>query len=191
MKIKDFVEGYEKVVSDKLKANYIKDKLEVKDYVPFAEKVNLVENVVKTTTYERDSNGELTGNIKINSIARALLFGLSIIDKYTNLEVDFKHASSEYDLLCKSNLFASVNELIPEKELKELQGMMDMVFNDTLQNELSTQRFVSNQVNRFSKLIELSFKPVLDKIADEIENMDESKVEAIGKQLEKFVKRVK
>ena len=40
-------------------------------------------------------------------------------------------------------------------------------------------------------LLELFLKPFAEKIANEIENMDESKIEKLGKSLEKVFKRVR
>lgn len=194
MTVKEFVDGYKKT-SDNLKNRYIKEKLEIKSYINFVDKCNLAERVIKASTYEKDIDGKDTGNIKINSISRYLLFTLSIIDMYTNIDVDFSHSIDEYDLLKSNNLLelfiGSENQLIPESEYFEVQAILNMTLDDTIQNNMSTQAFIQNQVTRFGTLIGITFSPIMDKLADSINGMDESTVEKIGNQIEKMLKRIK
>lgn len=194
MKIIDFVEGYNKTTTN-LKDRYLKEKLEIRNYISFADKCDLAERVIKATTFEKDLNGENTGNIKINSISRYLLFTLSIIDIYTNLEVDFNNVISEYDLL-KSNglldLFIGAEySLIPNEEFCEAQTLLNIYLDDILQNNMSTQAFIQNQVTRFGTLIGVTLSPIMDKLADNINSLDEKTVEKMGKQLDKMFSKIK
>ncbi len=69
--------------------------------------------------------------------------------------------------------------------------IIDFKRSDAVANAYETHSFISNQVTRFGNLIELLLKPFAEKIANEIENMDESKIEKLGKSLEKVFKRVR
>jgi hypothetical protein len=85
MKILEFIEGYknDKVINTQIKPNavaeYLKEKLEIKNYVPFAEKRELCEKVLNACNTIKDN-----GLVEIDSVSRYILFTLSIIAKYTN-----------------------------------------------------------------------------------------------------------
>ena len=58
-------------------------------------------------------------------------------------------------------------------------------------NYATPQAYISNQVKRFGTLLSVTLKPVLDKIATSIENMDEKDIEKLRNKIEKMFKRVK
>lgn len=188
MKIKEFVDEYNKIVIDNLKKKYIKDTIEVKDYINFDEKCKLVERVVKSTTYEFDENGNKTNKIKFNTLARTLLLTLSVIDNYTNLDVDFDNISSEYDILTYSGIMGilvgdnDTHGIIPYGEIVEIQAIMSMMIDDIIQNEMSMQAFIQKEVSRFGELIGFALTPLIEKL-------DDKAIEKIGKQLESVFKK--
>ena len=79
----------------------------------------------------------------------------------------------------------------PEKEIAEFKMICDMKKSDLLQNKYENHAFIADQVDRFGTLIGVTLKPVLDKLATELESMDDSKIEKLSKTLEKGLKRVK
>ena len=81
--------------------------------------------------------------------------------------------------------------MIPEKEITEFKMICDMKKSDMLQNKYENHAFIADQVDRFGTLIGVTLKPVLDKLATELENMDDSKIEKLSKALERGLKRIK
>ena len=85
MKISEFVKNFidKKVMNTAINQNavsdYLKKELEVKDYVPFAEKRDLCARVLEACNTKDDS-----GLVKVDSISRYILFTIAIISKYTN-----------------------------------------------------------------------------------------------------------
>ena len=51
MKIKDFCEKYNKIVTQSLKDKFLQDNLEIKQYIPFITKDILATNLVNQTSY--------------------------------------------------------------------------------------------------------------------------------------------
>mgnify|MGYP003305076999 CR=1 FL=1 len=72
-----------------------------------------------------------------------------------------------------------------------MQALLNMMLDDAIQNNLSTQAFIQNQVTRFGNLMGITLSPILDKLADNINNMDEKTIEKLGKQLDKAFKVIK
>lgn len=186
MKIKEFVEKYNAIATDRLKEDYIKDNLHIKTYLPFLTKVTLADKLAKVTTLDKD-----TGNVNVKSDVNYLLFCRMIIEQYTDLQVETEGFYEEYDLLNESCLLDKIMQMIPEKEISEFKMLCDFKQKDILTNKYENHAFISNQVERFGTLIGVTLKPVLEKISEQIENMSEEDIEKFANKFEKLLKRVK
>lgn len=107
MKILDFIKDFEekKVINTKIAPNAISDyvtkTLEVKTYIPFRQKREVVETIVSKNTKEVD------GIKKNDSINQYLSFVISMLTLHTNLEFS-KDPVEDYDLLAESGLLPLV-----------------------------------------------------------------------------------
>ena len=205
-KIKEFCENYKNRATNKLKEDYLKENLKITTYLPFIKKDALAQNIVNATTYKfEDYTNEdgttgrrRTNQIQVNSTAQMLLFYRVIIENYTDLEVETEGFYEEYDALNESGVlfeltadFEGHPSLIPAKEISELRGMIDLKQRDIMTNQYEIHSYISNQIERITEVGSVVLKPVLDKLATELENMDDSKIEKLSKALEKGLKRIK
>ena len=205
MKIKEFCKEYSNRI-DKLKGDYLKENLKITTYLPFIKKDALAQNIVNATTYKFEDytkeDGTIgrrrTNQIQVNSTAQMLLFYRVIIENYTDLEVETEGFYEEYDVLNESGVlfeltadFEGHPSLIPAKEISELRGMIDLKQRDIMTNQYEIHSYISNQIERITEVGSVVLKPVLDKLATELENMDDSKIEKLSKVLEKGLKRIK
>ena len=186
MFIKEFVESYSNFATQNLKDDYLKDNLEITTYVPFVKKVTYAASLAQNTMINKD-----TGNVRVSSESNYLFFVRSIIELYTDLEIENNAFYDEYDLLNESGLLDEIMQMIPEKEINEFKMICDMKRSDLLQNKYENHAFISDQVERFGTLIGVTLKPMLDKLATELENMDDEKITKLSKALEKGLKRIK
>ena len=202
--IKDFVEGYENCATDALKEEYIKDNLQVINYVPFIKKVTLATNLVNATTFEQETYIDVedneqtrsTGRIKFNSPSTSLLFNRTLIENYTNLQVETKGFFEEYDLLKSSGILDKLiipteyrDSYIPSSEIAELNTIVDMTRQDVINNNYEIHSYISNQVERFGILTGNVLSPIFSAISENIENLDEDKINKLSKLLDKFLKK--
>lgn len=205
-KIKEFCENYKNRATDKLKNDYLKENLKITTYLPFIKKDALAQNIVNATTYKfEDYTNEdgttgrrRTNQIQVNSTAQMLLFYRVIIENYTDLEVETEGFYEEYDALNESGVlfeltadFEGHPSLIPAREISELRGMIDLKQRDIMTNQYEIHSYISNQIERITEVGSIVLKPVLDKLATELENMDEKDIEKLSKALERGFKRVK
>ena len=205
MKIKEFCKEYSNRI-DKLKGDYLKENLKITTYLPFIKKDALAQNIVNATTYKFEdytkedgtTGRRKTNQIQVNSTAQMLLFYRVIIENYTDLEVETEGFYEEYDALNESGVlfeliadFEGHPSLIPAKEISELRGMVDLKQRDIMTNQYEIHSYISNQIERITEVGSIVLKPVLDKLATELENMDDSKIEKLSKALEKGLKRIK
>ena len=205
MKIKEFCKEYSNRI-DKLKGTYLKENLKITTYLPFIKKDVLAQNIVNATTYKFEdytkedgtTGRRRTNQIQVNSTAQMLLFYRVIIENYTDLEVETEGFYEEYDALNESGVlfeltadFEGHPSLIPAREISELSGMIDLKQRDIMTNQYEIHSYISNQIERITEVGSVVLKPVLDKLATELENMDDEKIEKLSKALERGLKRIK
>ena len=199
MKIKEFVNKYNSFSTESLRDNFLKNNLKIKDYVSFLMKNTLAQKIVDVSTYmyedyikEDGTKGRRrTNTIHVNSTVQYVLFCRVIIENYTNLEVETDGFYEEYDLLNESGLLDKIMQMIPEKEIKEFKMIVDMKKDDLLFNQSTPKAFISQQIERVSNILGVTLKPVLEKISEQLENMDEKDIEKFTKALERGLKRIK
>ena len=203
--IKKFCEEYNKRVSQ-AQETYLKDYLKITPYVPFNKKNVLADKLVDISTYVFEDytkeDGTIgrrkTDKIRVNSTVQYLLFCRLVIENYTNLTVETDGFYEEYDALKECGLLDKLMvstetrpSLIPMDEITELRALVNFKQSDAMTNYATPHAYISSQVEKFGALLSITLKPVLDKIATSIENMDEKDIEKFGNKLEKMIKRVK
>ncbi len=106
MLVKDFVDGF---VSKRIQntktdntvvSEYIKQTLEVREYVPFKEKRAIVELIVEQNTKE------INGVLKNDPITQYISFIAAMLTAHTNLEL--VEPINDYDVLCESGLLMPI-----------------------------------------------------------------------------------
>ena len=186
MTIKDFVETYSNFATENLKEDYLKDNLKITTYVPFVKKVTYATTLAQNTMVDKK-----TGNIKVSYESNYLFFVRSIIELYTDLEIENGAFYDEYDLLNESGILDKIMQMIPQKEIDEFKMICDMKREDLLFNQSTPKAFINQQIERASTILGVTLKPVLEKISDQLDNMDEKDLNKITKALERGLKRVK
>ena len=166
----------------------------------------MAQNIVNATTYKFEdytkedgtTGRRRTNQIQVSSTAQMLLFYRVVIENYTDLEVETEGFYEEYDALNESGVlfeltadFEGHPSLIPAREISELRGMVDLKQRDIMTNQYEIHSYISNQIERITEVGSIVLKPVLDKLATELENMDDSKIEKLSKALERGLKRIK
>ena len=184
MKIKEFCKGYSNRI-DKLKDDYLKENLKITTYLPFLRKDAIATVLVDRSTYKFESytkedgtiGSKKTDEIKVNSVAQYLLFCRVVIENYTNLEVETDSFCEEYDALKQCGLLdklmvgsENVPPMIPADEIGELRMLTDMKQKDEIFNRTEIHNYITEQIDRFSNLTNVISKPVMDIIAERLEN---------------------
>ena len=172
--IKEFVDEFKnrKIMNTHISPNavveYIKKELEVKDYVPFAEKRELCANVLNACNTKDDN-----GLVKIDSVSRYILFTIAIISKYTILEFssgkDDEEFDSldEYDMLCRANLLDPILEVIGQ-EYVTCNNILNMMMSDIVANNNTIENVVGHTLGKVSKSVD----GLIDTLAEKVENME-------------------
>ena len=146
-------------------SEYIKKELEVKDYMPFIEKRELCERVLNACNV-KDENGL----IKVDGVSRYIIFTLSVISKYTNLEFSSGEefdALDEYDMLCQANLLNPILDVIGA-EYTTCNNMLNMMMDDIVSNNNTVENVVGTILSKIGDSID----EFISVIADKVESLD-------------------
>ena len=172
MKISEFVKNFidKKVMNTTINQNavsdYLKKELEVKDYVPFAEKRDLCARVLEACNTKDDS-----GLVKVDSVSRYILFTIAIISKYTNLEFSSGEEEidplDEYDMLCQNNLLNPILDIIGG-EYVTCNNILNMMMGDIVSNNNTVENVVGTVLGKFSD----SLDKLVSALANKVESMD-------------------
>ena len=177
MKIKDFIKDFNKLNTEEDKVNFVKQIITV-DYVPFVEKVDSCLKVLDDTWYVKD---EITGvkRLHITTPATYALFNMVLINKYTDLDVDFKNTIAEYDLLNNGNYLGMILHYIPENESYEFRKILEMTQDDVMQNEYYVGKYISDRIESISTSLGATLVPAIEEFSKFVANIDEEKAKGI------------
>ena len=191
--VKSFVEEYEKCSNNDDKAKFLKSKLKTEKYMPYADKLALAENIVKSSSYamiKEDGKLKQTDRIALNSPMRYILFVMTVVDKYTNIEVNFGNIMPDFDALNFNSLIEVIFEKVGDKETAEFNTVVEMVLNDFMANKYQFKNYIDDTLLKVSGLVE-KCAPLIDNITSKLDSMSEEDVEKLSGLLEKVTKFIK
>lgn len=173
MKILDFIQDFKskKVINTQIAPNavadYLKEKLEIKDYVPFAEKRELCASVLNACNEKDDS-----GLVKVDSVSRYIIFTLSILSAYTNLEFSSGEDTEfdsldEYDMLCQSNLLNPILDIIGT-EYATCNNILNMMMSDIEVNNNTVENVVATILGKLG----VSVDDFIAVLANKVESLN-------------------
>ena len=122
------------------------------EYLPISEKIAKCELIVNST--ERAKLDDETEVYRLNSPARFILYTLVMIDSYTDIEIDFKDSTGEFDLLSENRLTPIILNCIPKDELESFQMIMNMVKEDSYYNERDLVSWIDGKVDALGVILE-------------------------------------
>lgn len=162
---KDFIENFKakKFANTTAVSEYIKKELEVKDYVPFIEKQSVAQIVLESCGYMTD------GVVAIDSVKKYMIFTITILSTYTNLEFNGDETDLEsYDALCSysvgdGTLLDAIIKTF-EKEYVRSNDILNMMTSD-----LMAKNNIENQIGRF-----------LSKITEKIDGLGDGLIDKLG-----------
>jgi hypothetical protein len=173
MMIKEFCENYKSqrfmVTKNgtEERIEWIKKQLEAKNYLPFADKRELCKMVLDACCTKDES-----GLVKVDSVSRYILFTISVISKYTNLEfssdLDAEYDSlDEYDMLCEANVLNIILAVLGD-EYASCNNMLNMMLDDIIANNNTTEAVLGHALGKVSD----SLDDLISALAEKVEKME-------------------
>lgn len=143
---------------------WIQKKLGLIPYLSFADKRELCKNVLDACCTKEN------GLVKIDSVTRYILFTISVIQKYTELEFNAGEdydSLDEYDMLCESRLLNPILELIGD-EYATCNNMLNMMMDDVIANNNTVEAVLGHALGKVSDSLDGLIGAFAEKV-DEIE----------------------
>lgn len=194
IKVADLVKRLSSLTDEK-KTEYLKKEIKSENYVPWAEKVVLAENIVKATTYKleekEDKKLHPTNVIEVDSNNRFVLFVMKVIDKWTNIEFseNDKDFMKNFDDLNRLGVIDIImnpeNGIIPARELDEFNAVLKNCYEDAMTNAYEPHAYISNQVTRITDVAKVLIEP----LAEKLDGMNEKQVDKLLGTLDKAVSK--
>ncbi len=170
MTIREFCEAYKAKKFINLKqgvderVEWLRSTLELKKYIPFVNKRELCADVIEACCTKEG------GLIKVDSVSRYIVFTISMISAYTNLEFSSGEEYSpidEYDILCEANLLNPILALIGE-EYTTCNNMLNMMMDDEIANNNTIEALLGHSLNKVSS----SFDELIVAFSKKVEEME-------------------
>ena len=167
--IKEFVENYKvkKFIAISKngvdeKVEYLKKELEIKEYIPFADKRELCAAVIDACCTKEG------GLIKVDSVTRYIVFTISIISAYTALEFSSGEdydSLDEYDMLCEAGLLNPILGLIGD-EYTTCNNILNMMMEDVIANNNTVEAVLGHSIGKVSDTLDDLIGTFADKVAE-------------------------
>lgn len=159
-------------------------------YVPYENKATICEKIIDITYHKKMENGDK--KLYINSPAKYMHYCLYLVKEYTHLDIDFKDSLNQFNLLNGSGILDLIMaKKSLERELGEFALILEMTENDVLQNEYNIYSFISNHVERFGFLTGNILEPIMNKVSEQLENVDEKNIDIFINKLDKLMRKIK
>lgn len=146
------------------KIEYLKTELELKEYIPFADKRELCKAVIDACCTKEG------GLIKVDSVSRYIVFTISIISAYTSLEFSSGEeydSLDEYDMLCEAGLLNPILALIGD-EYATCNNMLNMMMDDVVANNNTIEAVLGHNIGKVSDALD----NLISTFADKVEEME-------------------
>ena len=148
MKVNEFVEEFKKCFDDKDREELVKTIL-LGEYVPVEKKTAVAAEIIGKCNYSK-------GNLQVNSVAMFVSYVESVLQLYTNLELDKINPIKDYDALQEYRIVDFIMACIGD-DLEEYRVVFNMCRDDFDKNNYSLHGVVSRLIRMLKKgLNELS-----------------------------------
>lgn len=191
--VKSFVEEYEKCSNNDDKTKFLKNKLKTEKYIPYDDKLTMAKNIVNHSSYamvKEDGILKKTDRVALNSPMRYILFVMTVVDKYTNIEVNFTNIMPDFDALNFNSLIEIIFEKVGDKEVAEFNTVVEMVLNDFMANKYQFKNYIDDTLLKISGLVEKCV-PLIDNITSKLDSMSEEDIERLSGLLKRVTKFIK
>ncbi len=160
MKVNEFVDGFEKA-NDKEK--YVKKHI-INTYVPYAEKITECKRIVDVSMYRLDEKG--VKHFVVDTPTRYMLFVVSCILKYTDIEIADDNALTVFDRLSESGSDGYIFSLIG-KDFEMFKSVLEMVVDDVVEKERNIIDFINTKIESLGMVVDDGLKMYKDYIKEQ------------------------
>lgn len=155
------IENYTKLTSDKVKEEYLNRNIKVINNLSVAVLDVIGTSIINASSFDKDNN------IAIDSYKRYILSIFAYINNCTNIEVDSKNWTNEFDILNKYGLVEKIISMIPENVINDIDAVVHMKYDDLVMN-YQLKRY--DKISYIPESLLLGISDIIEKISEATEN---------------------
>lgn len=175
--VKTWCKGYTEANSDIRRTKYLQDNLVTTyAYVPLDKKLFVINRLVQLTTHDIKNGATDLNTFKVNSVVRHVLYNLSLVDLYTNINVDFANSNQEYDYLKSSGAMDAILAKLPQSEVDEMKDLLDKAIEDAMTNEYENHAYFSKVINNITTTFVTLLSKDMGSLKDVLSSMTEGDI---------------
>lgn len=152
--------------------------IKFKNYIPFVTKDISAKQIIESShlTYPKgtdltlplDELNKIEQVPMLNHSRQYVLSAITLIDLYTNIQLDFTNAVFEYDMLCEYGVIEYILSNIPETEIKEFKMLIDYQYDIFYEKYFSVKSYIDNKMKELQAMLSFMIKFA----TNEIKNID-------------------
>ncbi len=139
MDIGKFVDEYSKLKDESARERLMSKHI-MTTYLPYAKKIGEAQKILDMSCYNQDDH-----SFSINTPIRYMLFIMSIVRNYTDLEFSTETGAEQFDLLEKYSITEMIINLIQD-DYEKFDVILKMMLDDLMINERSTISFIEKKL---------------------------------------------
>ena len=145
MTVQEFIEGYQ---SSTDKDIYVQNHITT-EYIPYFQKVEEAKRIVETTSYKTINDRKVFWQ---DSPMKGIFFICRLISDYTDIDLG-NDPMTAYDELTKNGLITQIAAYIPQSEYKEFSTILQMVYDDLIENTRSLAGYLDIKFDSLEKVL--------------------------------------
>lgn len=170
LNVEELVKEYTSTTNDVARKMFM-EKIQVKPYISYSAKMIYANRIVESTSWD-----ESNGKVSINSPIRHVLYVYTLINAYTNIDMDNENMLAEYDALSSSGLKEKIISKIPEAEKKEFDYVLKMVTGDYYANHFETHAYIDSLVDRLRNIVENFLSPISEGVVEGLNKLSSEEI---------------
>lgn len=147
MDIGKFIDEYSKLKDDSAKERLV-SKHVITTYLPYTQKIGEARKILEMSCYNQDNH-----LFSINTPVRYMLFIMSIVKNYTDLEFSTENGPEQFDLIERYDVTEMLTRVIQD-DYERFEVVLKMMFDDLMINERSTTSFIENKMTVIAEALE-------------------------------------
>lgn len=159
MNVERFIEEFNIA---KKKENYVMEHIN-NIYIPYLEKSTWCKKIITISTEKFLDDKKIYSS---DTVTRHLFYIMTLVNLYTNIDVDFNKISEQYDLLAENGILKIIISLIPSDEREEFDMILEMMQDDFYENYRSIPSWLDTKLEAIQLLFhgyEDAIKEIIDK----------------------------
>jgi hypothetical protein len=153
----------------------LSDLIQLKSYIPFVEKKILCDKIIEGSLYEEN------GMLLCNYYDKKLFIEISIINNYTDIELDEENIVGDYDILCELGITEYILENMNFEESFFIYEMIGNIIKQKIKITNSVENILAKGLNTLLNKLpnDKQIKSIIKTASKELQKFEPEKLKSL------------